>query len=144
MNLVESRDAAFLNKVVNDPSVHPSVSLGYGEIDVSPLFERPTTVFLACEFGGFLFIDCGNGLYEVHTQFLPEGRGPAVLRLAREAAVHMFTRTPCIAISTFVAQTNEAAKRLTLAMGFKELGPKSINGVDGTGYLLTIKDWVCH
>lgn len=143
MRLKVSRDAALLNRVLNDPSVLPYVSLGRESVDVAPLFENDSTVFLATEHGGFLFVLCGDGLYEVHTQFLPEGRA-GVLALAREAVQYMFTRTPAIAVATFVVDGNERARRLTLAMGFREIGAKSINGFCGKGYLLTIKEWVCQ
>ncbi len=143
MRLKVSKDAEFLNRIINDPSVFPYVSLGCETVDIAPQVEKDTTVFLATEYGGFLFVCCGNGLYEVHTQFLPEGRRD-VLGLAREAVRYMFTQTPAIAVTTFVADSNEGARRLTLAMGFKEIGAKSINGYSGVGYLLTIKDWVCQ
>jgi hypothetical protein len=143
MRLKVSKDAELLNRVINHPSVFPFVSLGYDSADVTPLLQMDTTVFLATEHGGFLFVQCGDGLYEVHTQFLPEGRA-GVLALAREAGVYMFSRTPALAVTTFVADGNERARGLTLAMGFREIGPKSINGYDGKGYLLTIKDWVCQ
>lgn len=143
MRLKGSKDAVLLNRVLNDPSVFPYVSLGLASLDVTPLLEKESTVFLATDHGGFLFVCCGEGLYEVHTQFLPEGRA-GVLDLAKEAVLHMFTQTPAIAITTFVSDDNEKARRLALAVGFKPLGAKSINGHSGMGYLLTIKDWVCQ
>lgn len=140
-----SRDADFLNRVVNHPSVFPWVSLGQeGPLDLSPVLDLESTVFLADETGGFLFVDCGGGLYEVHTQFLPEGRGHGVLKKAREAARYMFTRTPCLAVKTFVAYGNDAAHKLTLAMGFDEVGEMEILGKPGRLFLLTVKGWVCQ
>lgn len=114
-----------------------------GPIDIAPVLEREGTVFLSTDAGGFLFVPCGGDVYEVHVQFLPEGRA-SVFRLAHAAAWWMFTRTPAIAVSTFVTNDNARARRLTLAMGFKVLGPKTVNGYEGTGYILTIKDWLCQ
>ena len=145
MSLTVSKDAEFLNRVINDPSVFPWISLGMeGPFDVSDVMARDTTVFLADEYGGFLFVECGPAMYEVHTQFLPGGRGPAVLRKAKEAVAYMFRHTPCIAIRTFVSDGNEPARKLTLAVGFEDIGAGEVFGKAGRNYLLTIKGWVCH
>jgi hypothetical protein len=98
-------------------------------------------VFLACATGGFLFIECADAIYEVHTQFLPEGRGPGVLHMARQAVGYMFTETPCLAIRTFVSDNNEAARKLTFAVGFKEAGRVDVFGSEVMSYLFTVKDW---
>ncbi len=70
------RDAAFVNSVVNDPSVRPYVgdqSLGY--LDLSTVIDRPENWCLMGVYGGFLLVWSAPGVREVHTFVTPEGRG---------------------------------------------------------------------
>ena len=137
-----SRDAAFLNRVVNDPSVLPHVNLGLtGQLDMTPLVEDQRNVFLANEWGGFLFIDKGEFVYEVHTQFLPEGRGKSAVRAARDAADYMFTMTDALRIDTYVQFDNPAAEWLSRATGFKKWGEVEYCGQPCNYYVLTLKNW---
>lgn len=140
--LVRSTDAEFLNRVLNDPTVFPLVSLGLpGPLDIAPILANESNVFLQAEYGGFLFIAKPEYVYDVHTQFLPEGRGAHALRLAKEAAFYMFTQTDALRIDTTVAFTNKAAHRLTRMMGFSKWGETEINGVPSHYYVLTLKQW---
>jgi hypothetical protein len=134
-----SRDAGLLNRVVNDPSVHPRVSYGLGQMDLSAAVLDPQNIFIANEHGGFLFVRDG-AVFEVHTQFLPAGRGPEVLEAGREALAYIFTRTDAIAVRTMVGD-NEAAEKLARAAGFLPCGEGSINGHPVTVFALTIKQW---
>lgn len=118
-------DAVLINRVLNHPEVFPWVSIpGLESFDMSPYAGLPDFYILAREEGGFMFAPLGDGVYEVHTQFLPKTRG--VLRDAQQAAEYMFTQTDCVEIRTFVPHGNERAKKLTEAMGF------TYEGVDGT------------
>lgn len=108
--------------------------------DFAPVLAKESNVFLANEYGGFLFVRLKAGRYEVHTQFLPEGRGNS-LALAREAAWHMFTQTDCLEIETYAPKENEAAWRLTVSMGFRPIRSKKVNGRVCTVFLLNIKTW---
>lgn len=111
-------DATRLNAVVNHPAVHPWVSLpGQGELDLTPAASDPRNVLLMTEGGGLLFVQHEPGVYEVHTQFVPEVRGRAALKATREAVHWMFTRTDCMEILTKVPQGNVAAEALTRALG---------------------------
>jgi len=137
-----SKDAAFLNRVANDPSVFPWISLGLKPpLDLTALLEDEHNIFLANEFGGFLFIAKPDYVYDVHTQFLPEGRGRTALAAAREAAFHMFTKTDAMRIDTTVALANRAADRLTRMMGFSKWGETEVNGTPSNYYVLTLKEW---
>ena len=143
MNALERvTDPAFMNHVINDPSVKPMVSLGVDKtLDLSALIADPNNICLADEYGGFVFVKAENGCYDVHTQFLPAGRGKHVMTRAHEAAWYMFTATDCLAVRTFVASTNKAAKLLTLRMGFVKLFDGDLLGVPGEWFLLTVKTW---
>jgi len=139
MNLKRSNDAEFLNRVVNDPSVHPFVSFGRGPIDLTAVVNNHDNVFLANEHGGFLYVSHGD-TFEVHTQFLPEGRGDTAT-LARESLFYMFTQTPCVRIDTLIPPFNKTAKRLAEAVGMKSVAQAEVFGFPVTVYMLTIKEW---
>lgn len=140
--IAPSRDAEFLNRVVNDPSVFPWISLGLKPpLDLTALLADENNIFLANGFGGFLFIAKPDYIYEVHTQLLPEGRGKLALIAAKEAAFHMFTKTEAIRIDTTVAFGNKAADRLTRMMGFTKWGDTEVNGIPSHYYVLTLKEW---
>lgn len=138
--LQRSTDAALLNRVVNHPEVARWM-LGFEPpYDLSPLIQNPANIFLANEHGGFLFLKQEHDVYEVHTQFLPEGRGNS-LPLARDAAFWMFTQSDALAIQTYVPESNLPALRLTQAMGFSCWGESEVNGHACSVYVLTIKEW---
>lgn len=134
-----TRDVQFLNRVINDPSVHPHVSYGLDRIDLAQVLADEQNLFIANEHGGFLFVRDGD-VYEVHTQFLPEGRGPQLLSAAREAAAYIFTRTGAIGIRTMIGD-NQPAEALALAVGFQPWGEAAVNGHPVTVFMLTIKEW---
>ena len=143
MNLARSTDGAFLNRVVNDPPVHDAISLGSKDaIDLAAAVADERNVFLANEFGGFLLMNHGGGMYDLHTQFLPEGRGKIAIEAAIEGCRYMFVETDCIAMSTFIALGNRAALRLAKWMRFEKVGDSYVNNVAGEIYMLTIKRWV--
>jgi hypothetical protein len=141
--IARSTNAEFLNSVINHESVKPWVSLGFKQQwDTTTLLANPANIFMANEHGGFLLIANGDGLYELHTQFLPEGRGAQLLKDAREALEYFFTRTDGIAIRTFITDDNKAAKRMARWLKFIPVESGVMAGFSGVYYLLTIKQWV--
>ncbi len=117
--VTRSRDAAAFNAVINHPAVFPWVA-GPNDVtlDVTSWLADDSHYLLTNEHGGFLFHPLGNGVYEVHTQFVPEGRKQAYAA-AQSAARYMFTQTDCVTIRTYVPENNKRAKALTLAMQFQ-------------------------
>lgn len=145
MHVQLSRDVALLNRVVNDPSVFPYVSFGFkGPFDMAPFVLDERNYFFANEHGGFLGLDKGNGIYEVHTQFLPAGRGKAAIRAAREAMTYMFTQTACHALMTFCPLDNPASAFLAKASGMTRFKTETELGVQGDTYTITRKEWQCQ
>lgn len=138
--LKRSTDAAFLNRVVNHPEIARWMCGLQPPFDLAPALAHPSTIFLANEYGGFLFLADGNEAYEVHTQFLPEGRGNT-LELARQAAWYIFTQTEALAIRTHVPDGNVAARKLTERMGFALCGELWINDHRSDIYILNVKQW---
>jgi len=138
-----------LNQVLNHPDVFPWVAmLGMERLDLSDIAEDPQNVVLMNEHGGFIFVPRGDG-YEVHSQFLPEGRGES-LKAAKEAADYIFSKTDAQEITTFVPQGNDGATRLVLAMRFEHRGREGTwtypNGqtVPVDSYVLTRERFVCQ
>lgn len=137
--LLRSMETEFLHRVIEDPAVKPWVTLGH-EVDLTDVVKNPDNVFLANPWGGFLFVKDGD-CYECHSQFLPEGRGKKTLEAAREAAWYIFTRTPALAIRTYVPRGNVAAAALARRMGFSVWGTVEYLGTEMTVYMLTLKEW---
>lgn len=112
-------DPTFLNEVCNHPEVKPWVTLNDEFVDVTELLKNPRNVALVTDGGGFICVWQEPGVYEVHTQFLPDYRGAAALQAAREGFDWMFLRTDAEIIQTRVAYSNEKADKFTQLCGFQ-------------------------
>ena len=145
------RSAERINMVLNHPVVRPYVAdMGEGKIDISHLVANESNVLLMGEHGGCLCFCPQPGIYEVHTQVLPSGRGAWALDFVRAGASWMFTHTDAYEIMTRVSHGHVAAKALTLAAGMKyeftrDDGP-SFKGKNPPCdiYSYRIQDWVQH
>jgi hypothetical protein len=114
-------DGEKINRIVNDPSVYPWVrGVCEGPLDLGPLLADKRHVCLVGEFGGCLFTQQSPGIYEVHSQFLPQGRGEHAIKVVREALHWMFTRTDAVEIWTRCPKGNLAARALARAIGGRE------------------------
>lgn len=140
-------DAMRLNEIVNHPSVYRWVKgPAEGKIDLTDVLASPVNVCLMGEHGAELFVKLQPGLYEVHSQCLPEGRGRWMLGFVQAALHWMFTRTDAVELVTRCP--NLAAKALAKAIG----GTKEFtnpNGwiLDGKTvpadiYALRLQDWM--
>lgn len=139
-------DASNLNRVANDPAVHPGLGV-VGTVDLSPALANPINVALENEHGGFLFLNVGDGRYELHTMFRPEGRGRAALDAAAEAFRFMFIETPALELLTKTAHSNPAAALMARRAGFTPSFVREAAWVDGgalTYYSLTLDRWVAQ
>ena len=113
-------NAERFDAVMRHPSVMSKVSLGIEELPSSaPLVEDQGNVVLMNEHGGFLFVQFAPDQYDVHTVFLPEGRGQAALDAALEARRLMFETYGARRLVTFVPHDNPAALKLAQAAGFE-------------------------
>jgi hypothetical protein len=140
-----SVDAGHLASVWNHPKVKPWVALGAPELlteeNAGKLFEIGS-IYLANEYGGFLFIPCGNDVYDLHTQFVPEGWGGKALEDSAWAKWYMFTQTPCMMMRTFVPLDNKVAYVAAEKNGFVYMQDEELAGIKGRTLVLTIKKWV--
>lgn len=147
-SLERHTDAARLNEIMEHPDVRPHVWDAEGPIDMSAVVESPDNVVLIGEHGGMVFHYRMPGLYEAHTNVLPEGRGAWTLVFVRACLHWMFTRTPAVEISTRCPKGHVAAKALAKAIGGRYLFTRrdgwTINGqvVPAEIYNLMLTDWM--
>lgn len=107
----------FLQSVIDHPDVRPWVAQDSqtGELPLSAVFDQG--IGIEFETGGFFFHRLGDGVYEVHTLFLP-GTTEA-FRACQASAHYMFCGTECTKIVTKVPEDNIRAWKLTEKMGFR-------------------------
>lgn len=138
-----------INTIVNHVEVRPWVG-GAGPLDLSPVIANPANVLLMAEGGGFVFTQQEPGVYEVHTQFLPEHRGANVLLAAADAARFMFTRTDCVEILSKVPDGNVPAAAFAKAMKWelrfsRPNAWQTDRGLVGVKYYgKTLMQWASH
>lgn len=84
-----SKDATFINKLVNDPSIRPTAGGdGVSYIDFSPNFDK--IISLEGKGGAWLFEQESQDVYECHYFFLPKFRGRYALEFGRKVLKYMF------------------------------------------------------
>ena len=112
------RHANRINKVVNDQAVFDWVRGNHpGPLDLTPVIANPANILLMGQYGGILFMHLQPGLYEAHTQVLPEGRGKWTVGMTRAALHWMFTRSDCFEVLSRCPQGNIAARALIKRVG---------------------------
>ncbi len=117
--LKRTLDPSALNRVANHPEVRPWLG-GEGEVDLTGLVMNPANFAFQGEHGGFIAQKIGEGRYEVHSLFLPSGRGGESLACAAEGMAFMFCATDCSELVTKCPEGNPAALGLARAGGFRE------------------------
>lgn len=137
-------DATFLNEVANHPEVFPWIGSAQDSVDLTPTISNPANIALEADGGGWVLIRLEPGVYELHTLFLPEGRGRAYFAQAREAIRYVFVNTDATEILTKCPDSNKAAGMAAGVIGFKERFRREGVWADGAGISfrsLTIEDW---
>ena len=144
-----SFDASELNVILNDPDVYPEISVpAIKEFDVTGVVADFGNILLMADGGGILFCQHEPGIYEVHTNFLPDYRGRVAIRASLAAYRWMFTHTDCMIIHTRVPGPNKAAHKFcrivgaTLEFERKSVWPTNDGLVDLGFYSLRYDDWV--
>lgn len=133
-----TKDAAFLNEVANHPDVRPWLGLdGKSEIDLTGLLDQPGNFALVNDHGGFVFMHEGGGVYELHTQFLPSGRGRLAVSAALEIEFLMFTLYGATLLKTYVPHENRGALGLVRLAGFERTHEDS----NSSYWALSKADW---
>lgn len=131
-----SFNADFINSVLMDESVREGAEIK-GEDSYTAIVADPTNVLLENEYGGFVYVWVAPLTYEVHTQFLPDGRGPKVYHAAIDSLRYMFIHTDCMRVISRANVNNVGACRLA----DKALNYKGVTG-EYNYYSLHYMDWV--
>lgn len=118
--LTREFSATRLNEIMNHPEVRPWVSEGDAPLDAGPRINNFANHCLIGEHGGCLLVKLQPGIYEVHTQVLPEGRGEWAIKLIQAVSHYMFTRTDLVECLTRVPAENRAARMLTIKSGLRQ------------------------
>lgn len=129
-------NADFINTVLNHPEVMEGAELK-GFTDVAGTIADVNNVLLVNKYGGFIYIKIDAMTYEVHTQFLPEGRGAKAYHAAIESLRYMFINTDCVRVISKASPDNVGACQLAE----KCLNLKGFNG-QYNYYSLEYMDWV--
>lgn len=109
--------AARINRVVNDPSVLPDISLpGQESLDLSPVVGDLRNIILMCDEGGIIAHWREPGVYEIHTQFAERYRGVSAVRTTREMISWLFLHSPAMELQTKVPDCNAGAQGLVKAI----------------------------
>lgn len=119
-----------------------------GAIDLTESIADQRNVLLIAEGGAIVFFCLEPGVYEVHTNFLPDHRGKHALSASLAAYRWMFTNTDCMVILTRIPVPNLAADVWARVAGFtlefrrNKIWPTDTGLVDMKFYALRYDDWV--
>jgi hypothetical protein len=143
------RHARNLNRLLNHPSVYPWVhGPTEGPLDLTGAVLNPNNVLLMGQFGGLLFQQHQQGLYEVHSQCYPEGRGEWMVGFVKSCLMWMFTRSDAVEIMTRCPKGNYAARALAKTIGgrYEFTNPrgwvKDGQTISADIFALRIQDWM--
>lgn len=141
-------DAAHINAILNHPEVYPFVRGPVeGPLDFTAFLQSDDVYALFGEHGGQIYVRLQSGLFEVHSQFLPEGRGDYAIAVTRASLRWMFTRTDAVECLTRCPLNNPAAKALARGIGgqFQWTNPRGwfADGkpVAAEIWSLTLQEW---
>ena len=137
-------DGTFLTEIANRPDIRPMIGPGDGFVDLRPVASNPEHYVIEADHGGWILEAKGPGVYEIHSLFLPEGRGASFFKAARDMLRYMFTRTDCTEIWTRCPDDNPGARMAALKNGFREVFRRENCWGEGVGVSyqsLTIDGW---
>lgn len=112
--------ATHINAVSNHPDVRSALG-GDGVLDVTALVSAPGNLAFVSEHGAIVCVGLGSGHYDVHTMFLPDGRGREARAAVVEMLDYMFMKTDCVELRTSVPEDNVAAAAASKHHGFEML-----------------------
>ena len=146
--MIRSKNAYFINKLVNDPSIRPTAGGdGASYIDFSPNFDK--IISLEDEGGACLFFEEGKDVYECHYFFLPKFRGRHALEFGRDVLKYMFEIIGAKRLIGRAPVENKLTSFYNSALGGKK-GPIEevyIPQIDwrymAQIFTLDRKDWLC-
>lgn len=149
MTITREFDATRINIVLNHADVRPFVAdMAEGYIDMSKQVANNNNVLLMGEHGGCFFYQIMDGLYEVHTQILPAGRGAWTKGFLLAVRNYIYTQTNAIEVLTRIPGGNKGARLAAESVGMK-LEFTREDGVTFNGEIMPVdvyserlQDWV--
>jgi hypothetical protein len=116
-----------------------------GVLDLTPVTLNPANFVFETEHGGIVLTQIGSGVYDVHTLFLPEGRGAESAHASAAVCDYMFSHTDCVEARTMVPQENRGALVAAMRSGFQKRYAMNVPWHDGktdADFLaLTLERW---
>lgn len=114
------KHAANFNRLLNHPKVYPWVhGATVGALDFTGVLSNPNVILLMGQHGGIMYERHQPGLFEIHCQCYPEGRGKWMLAFAQACQHWIFTKTECVEVMTRIPQGNEPARALATRAGLE-------------------------
>lgn len=146
--LARTMDATFLNLVANHQDVRDWLG-GDGPLDLTALIADPENLAATTGAGGFVAVAHGGARYEIHSLFLPEGRGRDAIAAMRHGLAYLFTSSDAVELVTKVPAENKAAAALAKLAGFQVLFTSAIpwrhGAVAPVDFMsLTLDQWVAR
>lgn len=113
-------DATRMNRVLNHEAVRPWVAnTGDGVLDLTGDVSDHRNILLMGEHGGTFYKPIQEGVYEVHTAVLPEGRGEWTRKMTAESLRLMFTCSNAYEVVTRVPRGHVAALAAAKRVGMR-------------------------
>lgn len=107
-----------INEIVNHLSIYSWIKGTHTQpLDLTNFAANPDNVCLVGEHGCVLFQKLQPGIYEFHTNVLPEGRGAWMLEQWKAVSRWMFTKTDAFELITKCPDGNMASKASARAVG---------------------------
>jgi hypothetical protein len=137
-----------LNEIVNHPSIFPWIKGSHSSLDLTNFSANKNNVCLLGQHGCVIFQNHQPGIWEFHTNVLPEGRGQWMLDGAKFAFRWMFTRTDAFELLTKAPDGNIASKAGARAVGCslvfrtRPLWPTDEGLVPVDVYSILLQHWV--
>lgn len=143
--IYRTMDPTFANEAANHPEVRPFLGGPEGPLDLTGLVLNPANYVLEVMGAGVWILQSTlDGVYDLHTLFLPEARGREYFVQAREALRWMFTRTDCLEVTTLCPDDNPGARMAASMMGFRERFRREGAWPTGAGVsyrVFSVDDW---
>lgn len=115
---------------------------GYLRVDMAAFFDKPGNVIFGDERGVVMFSFLGDSTFQMDYALTTSCRGPAALRLIREAMASIFTYHGAHAITGLTPRENRAARAVNRALGGRPYGVSVDNqGRDCIAYRLERFTW---
>lgn len=134
---------ALLNSLANEPEVLSALAPGFENIDLSKFFKAEGSVMVGDEDGVMLFVNIGNGAFNMHVLFSRRLRGRLALTAIRHMVTRVFTLHGAKAIVGTPPNANLAVRRMARSIGCAPVGHSTDSlGRPCTNYLLERDTWV--